>query len=382
VAVSIGYVDPGNWASDLAASAFGCSLLWVLVLANGIAIVVQIAVTRVTLACGSDLGTLIGRRWPRARLAFWGVFQSAAIATDVAEFTGIVLGTQLLFNLRAPLAAAIGLVIVFALLTVLARKTLRLLDVVLGSVLLGVAFVFVRLALTSHPAAADVLHGTFVPTIPGPAAILVIVAVVGATVMPHNLFLHSALVTKRVEREPPIAQRALRKVFAIETGVALNIATVVNIAIVVVGVSLHGRGETIQTAFSALHVTGTLDRSGLFGVGLLVSGIAATMTSTLAGDYIYRSFGGVAVSTFVRRAVTVLPAAAVLGCGIDATALLLFSQVALCLTLPAVLFPLVALLQSAEGAPTRSTGGFVRLTIVAAALCVAVDLVFLVTSVT
>jgi manganese transport protein len=382
VAVSIGYIDPGNWASDLAASAFGCSLLWVIVAANAIAIVVQIAVTRITLFYGSDLGSLISRRWPTARLALWAIFQSAAIATDIAEFAGIVLGTELVFRIGAPLAAGIGLVVVFALLALLARKSLRMLDAVLGAALLGVAFVFVKLALASGIPATDVLRGTLVPALPGTAAIFVLVAIVGATVMPHNLFLHSSLVAKRVAGETASVQRSLRGVFAFETVVALNIATIVNIAIVVVGVSQHGRGDTIAAAFSSIHLAGALDPSLLFGVGLIVSGFAATITSTLAGDYICRSFGGPAISTFARRAVTVLPAAAVLGFGFDATTLLLVSQVALCLALPVVLLPIVLLLRCASRADARTGKGFLRLTFAASALCVAVDLVFLITSVT
>ena len=381
VAVSIGYVDPGNWASDLAAGTFGCTLLWVVVLSNVIAIVVQIAVTRVTLAYGSDLGTLINGRWPRARHAFWATFQCAAIATDVAEFAGIVLGTQLLFALSAPIATGIGLLIIFGLLTLLARKSMRVLDFIFGLVLLAVGVIFVKLAITSHIPAAEILRGAIVPSVPGAAAIFIIVAVIGATVMPHNLFLHSTLVAKRVKHETASTQRSLRNIFAIETQVTLTLAMLVNIAIVIVGVSLHGRGATIQSAFGALRYLGAHDGSFLFGTGLLASAFAATLTSTLAGDYIYRSFGGVKVSAFTRRAVTVVPAALVLGCGADATSLLLFSQVALCLTLPIVLIPLVLLLRSCEGASTGRGRRFVHFTTAAAATCVAVDLVFLITSI-
>jgi manganese transport protein len=382
VAVSIGYIDPGNWASDLAASAFGCSLLWVVLVANAIAIVVQLAVTRITLAYGTDLGTLIAQRWPRARIAFWATFQLAAIATDIAEFAGIVLGAQLVFGLSALPAVGIALVLVFALLAVAARKTLHTLDILLGAALLGVTCVFVKLAITGGVAPADVLHGAFVPSIPAPAAVLVIVAIVGATVMPHNLFLHSSLLAKRIANDPAPVRRSLRTVCASETFVALNIAALVNVAIVVVGASLHGRGGTIASAFGAMHVGTAFDPALLFGLGLLVSGIAATLTSTLAGDYICRSFGGVGIPTFVRRAATILPAAFVLARGIDATLLLLWSQVCLCLILPAALVPILFLLRSASGAHVRGERRFLRLTVAAVAVCIAVDLIFLVTSVT
>jgi manganese transport protein len=382
VAVSIGYIDPGNWASDLAASTFGCSLLWVVLIANAVAIVVQVAVTRITLAYGTDLGTLIAGRWPRARRTFWATFQLAAIATDVAEFTGIVLGAQLVFGIRALPAVGIGLGVVGVLLIVATRKSMRMLDVLLGAALLGVTCVFLKLALTGGAAPQDVLHGAFVPAIAAPAAILVIVAIVGATVMPHNLFLHSSLVAKRITHDGAAERRSLRTVFTAETIVALNIATIVNVAIVVVGASLHGHGATIADAFGAMHLAAGVDPALLFGLGLLVSGVAATLTSTLAGDYICRSFGGLAIPTWLRRAVTLLPAAFVLAAGIDATQLLLWSQVSLCLILPVALVPILLLLRSADGAQVRGERRFMRLAVAAVAVCVAVDLVFLATSVT
>jgi manganese transport protein len=210
----------------------------------------------------------------------------------------------------------------------------------------------------------------------------VIVAIVGATVMPHNLFLHSSLVAKRVTRDGAPARRLLRGVFASETVVALNIAAIVNVAIVVVGAALHGRGTTIQSAFGSMSSGRGFDPSLMFGLGLLVSGIAATLTSTLAGDYICGSFGGLAIPPVVRRAVTVLPAAFVLARGIDTTVLLLWSQVILCLILPLALVPILVLLRSAAGTRTRGERCFMRLAVAAVAVCVAVDLVFLVTSVT
>jgi manganese transport protein len=382
VAVSIGYIDPGNWASDLAASSFGCSLLWVVLLANAVAIVVQVAVTRVTLAYGSDFGSLIARRWPGHRLLFWAMFQFAAIATDVAEFTGIVLGAQLMFGLSAVPSVAIGLAVVLALLAVATRKSMRTLDVLLGAALLGVTFVFLKLAFIGGAVPGDVLRGAFVPAIPTTASVFVIVAIIGATVMPHNLFLHSSLVAKRIAADAAPARRSLRALFAGETVIALSIATVVNVAIVIVGVALHGRGTTIVAAFGAMHVERGFDPSVLFGLGLLVSGVAATLTSTLAGDYICRSFGGMAIPTFARRAITILPAAYLLLRGTDATLLLLWSQVFLCLILPAALVPIILLLRSAAGARERGERRFLNLTVVAVAVCVAVDLVFLVTSVT
>src|SRR5579875_555291 len=181
VAVSIGYIDPGNWASDLAAGVYGFSLLWVVVVSNIIAIV------RLTVATGDDFASLIAARWPKAAPIFWAVFQGAAIATDLAEFTGIVLGTQLLFHLTTAQSVVAGLTTVWTLL-LMNRRSLRLFDAAMMVAVGSVALVYVNLIGAADPRPLAILHGALIPSIPNGDALLVVVAIVGATVMPHNLF--------------------------------------------------------------------------------------------------------------------------------------------------------------------------------------------------
>lgn len=375
-AVGIGYVDPGNWASDLAAGSYRFTLLWAILLANAIAIVLQIAVTRVTIASGSDFATLISRRWPRLSGAFWFVFQGAAMATDVAEFTGIVLGSQLLFGFSIVHAVLLGLSVIALLLFVGGRR--RTLDAVMIGAILAIGFVYVYLVSALHPDPGAIARGLAVPAIPDGGALLIIVAIVGATVMPHNLFLHSALINKRCEGASPEERRTAGRFFTGETLVALNLAAVINGAILVVGACLkNGEAASIQTTFGGLaQLTGS-SGSALFGIALLISGIAASLGATLSGDYIFKAFSPVRVAPPLRRAVTVLPAAALLLAHFDPTSLLLWSQVALCLVLPAALLPLLGLVRKGAGSARRPRS-FFALCAFATGLCVILDAALLV----
>jgi len=375
-AVSIGYVDPGNWASDLAAGGYGFRLLWVILVANAIAVVLQIAVTRVTIATGQDLATLIANRWPRFRMAFWATFQGAVIATDLAEFTGIVLGLQLLFHLALGPSVGIGLGIVWLLLMITGRR-LRLFEAAMLAAIGAIGLAYVWLLGVLQPNIGAVAQGAVVPVIPDSAALLIVVAIVGATVMPHNLFLHSWLVRRRVEDFGD--RRACERFFTRETIVALNLAAFVNGAILIVGASLHGGNGSIDGAFAALAPHGGVNLSQLFGAALLISGIAASATATLSGDSIVAAFSPVRIPAALRRAVAVFPAAALLLVKVDATMLLLWSQTALCLILPIALVPLLAILYRTEVARGRlASRRFFAICTAATALCIILDAVLLV----
>jgi manganese transport protein len=376
-AVSIGYVDPGNWASDLAAGAYGFRLLWVILAANAVAVVLQIAVTRVTIASGEDLATMIARRWARFRIAFLVAFQGAIIATDLAEFTGIVLGMQLLFRLSLAWSIGIGLAIVWSLLVVTTPR-LRLFQVAMLAAIGGIALAFVQLIGVMKPSASAVAQGAFVPVIPDAAAVLIIVAIIGATVMPHNLFLHSFLVKRRCEDLDLDERRKCEKFFTRETIIALNLAALINGAILIVGASLHGHPASVGDAFAALVPAGGISLSQLFGAALLVSGIAASACATMSGDSIVKAFSPIPIPAAARRAIAVFPAAGLLLAHVDPTQLLLWSQMGLCLMLPVALVPLLAILYRTEVDGSRASGRFFLACAFATGLCVALDLTMLV----
>lgn len=373
-AVSIGYVDPGNWATDLAAGSYGYRLVWVALIANAIALVLQLAVSDLTLASGSDFGTTIVRRWPRAKRSLLVAFGGAAVATDVAEFTGIVLGLQLLLHLPTPIAVAAGIAVVFAILraTDTLTKSLEIGSIVALACIASACF---AQAASLHPGLAAMARGAFVPTVPG-GSLVVIVGIVGATVMPHNLFLHSALVRRSIEARPERPPAALARVFGRETFVALNVAAVVNVALISIGAAVEGANGSLSDAFRSLQTAGSI-AALLFGGGLLLSGIAASTTATAAGEAIFASFAPRSCSRFARRSLTLLPAAALLVLGCNTVTMLLWSQVALALVLPVALVPLVFLLVNYRRAMRRGTA--VALAAGAVSLvCVAFDAVMIV----
>ena len=376
-AVSIGYVDPGNWASDLAAGAYGFRLLWVVVVANVVAIVLQTAVTRLTVTTGRDFASLIAERWPNIAPAFWSIFQVAAIATDVAEFTGIVVGAQLLFHLPTPISVVAGFLTVYAVLLI-GRKRPRTFDIAMIATLAAMAGVFAVLTGMLHPAAGAVIAGATIPTIPDAGALFIVVAIVGATIMPHNLFLHSSLVHDRTKDAAPHERRGIGRYFTGETFVALNIAMVINATILIVGACLGGNSSrSIEDAFGALHA---LNGSALFGAALLISGVAATATATMSGDYIFDRFSKRKVSPFLRRTVTALPAAALLLLSVSPTSLLLWSQCALCMILPVAVVPLLSLLRTSTAKPSTGERYFFRVCVAATALCIVLNVTLIYTS--
>lgn len=341
-AVSIGYVDPGNWATDLAAGRYGTALLWSVVLAGAMAIVVQVLVVRLTVATGASFGAMIARTWPKQRIAFFLISQGAAMATDLAEFTGIVVGLQLLFRMDRVPAAALAVAIVVLLLAV-GNAGLRRLEVVLMAVLAIIAVGYVYEVSLFHPAAFVVLHDAFVPRIPQPAALTIVVGIIGATVMPHNLFLHSTFIMDRAGSNGWKSTATTIRGFSGETLVALAIATVVNAAILIVGASIGAAGGSIQGAYHTIAPVAGAAAAGVFGATLLCSGVAASTTATIAGDAIVKDLSPMQVARGVRRAVTLCPAVLLILAGANASALLIWSQVALTIALPAAVIPLVVL---------------------------------------
>ncbi|GAC1587511.1 MAG: Nramp family divalent metal transporter [Candidatus Velthaea sp.] len=376
--VSIGYMDPGNWATDLAGGAYGYRLLWVIVLANAMAIVLQLAVTHVTVATGTSLATLIAKRWPKRSTSFWVVFQGAAIATDLAEFSGIVLGVQLLLHCSLLASVALGLFLVVALLATTSRAPKALEYSLIGIVgLIGLAFLYQVPLL--HPSIAAIWTGSTVPVIPDGSALVIIVGIIGATVMPHNLFLHSSLVLKNCAGHTLEERRRSGKFFAKETLIALNVAAAINAAIMIVGASLHGADGSIEKAFSSLAPLAGGSAATVFGAALLLSGLAASTTATVSGDYIFQSFSPVKVSPVLRRGITLVPAAIALSCGIGATSLLIWSQVILALVLPVALIPLVLIMRGMESPGSRRyTEILIGAAAVVSMLCIGFDGVMLI----
>ncbi len=377
-AVSVGYVDPGNWATDLAAGRYGDALLWSVVLASLIAMAVQVVAVHVTLATDRTFGAVLAMRWPRMRGPFFVLGQIAAIATDLAEFSGIVLGLRLIFHLPLAPAAGIGVLIVLGLLA-LGNRGLRRVEIALMTLIAVIVSAYLYEVTLVHPEPAQLLRGALVPTFPGAGAIALVVGIVGATVMPHNIFLHSLFIRERFAGTPESVRARGRRTYTLETVIALGTAMLVNAAILVVGAAMHGAGGSIAQAYRTLLPVAGGAAAAVFGAALLSSGIAASSTATLAGDSITHDLSPVAIPRLARRLATLLPAPLLLLAGADINVLLIWSQVALALILPFTLVPLIAC------ARDRSLmgrfvlrGAFFAVAATAVAICIALDLALLV----
>jgi manganese transport protein len=354
--ISVGYMDPGNWATDLAGgSAFGYTLLSVIVLANFMAMILQALAARLGIATGMDLAQACRAHYPTAvRLPLWLLCELAIIACDLAEVIGTAIALQLLFGI--PLVWGVCLTALDVLLILMLQKRgIRQLEAFVVALLIVIAGCFaVELALSQPSLSA--IAGGLIPSpqiVTNPAMLYIAIGILGATVMPHNLYLHSAVVqTRRFERSESGKRDAIR--FAtIDSTLALALARLINGSILILAASaFYADGQTnvaeIQDAYRLLAPTlGIGLASTLFAVALLASGQASTVTATLAGQIVMEGFLNIRLPAWLRRLVTrliaIVPAVAVaIIYGDSGTAkLLVLSQVVLSLQLPFAVVPLI-----------------------------------------
>ncbi len=333
--VAVGYVDPGNWGTDLAAgSRYGYRLLWVLVVASALALLLQHLSARLGMVTGADLAEHVRRRVPGWALwPAWLLLESGMLLTELAELLGVVVALRLLLHLPLLGAVALAAALVTGLLLAAGRSRRRAELIVLG--LLGVVAVAyaVQVALAAPgPAVA----GGLVPGGLSGDALLVAVGIIGATAMPHNLILHSRAA---IGAGPGTLRHA-----TVVTAGALNLALLLNAAILVVAASaFHPGGQAVETLAEAHAALGPMlgqVAAGLFAWSLLAAGLASSLTGSLAGQYVTEAFLGRRPPLLVRRLVTLVPAAGILAAGVPEVLALVWSQAALCLLLPALAWPL------------------------------------------
>jgi len=356
---AIAYVDPGNFATNFSAGAtFAYRLGWVILVANLMAMLVQYLSAKVGVATGKDLPELCRERLPLpVSRGLWVQAELVAMATDMAEFVGAAIGLNLLFGTPLLVAGLITAVVAFGILA-LDQQGYRRFELaiigLLGIVLLGFAYDLVAV----HPSAAGVAGG-LVPQLGGSAYLLLAVGIVGATVMPHVVYLHSALTKSRVSVASDSERRQLLRYQRLDVLVALGAAGLINLAMLVVAAALFshsGRGgEAAAVASGSIEAAhadlGRLVGGGAalaFAVALLASGLSSSSVGTYAGQVVMQGFVGRSVPLFARRAVTMLPALIVLAAGLPPTASLVFSQVVLSFGIPFALVPLVALTRRAD----------------------------------
>jgi manganese transport protein len=345
---SVAYIDPGNFATNMAGGAeFGYALGWVVLTANLMAMLVQTLSAKLGIATGRSLPEVCRDRLPRRLVIFlWLQAEAVAMATDLAEFTGAALGLRLVFGLPMWLSAFLAALATFAVLGMEVGGFRRLEAAI--AVLVGVVVVaFCLELLMSRPPAAAVAAGVFTPRLPGGAALLA-VSIVGATVMPHVIYLHSALVRGRVDGTTATSRRRIFRFEIIDVLCAMGLAGLINLAMLATAAAVFfTRGDTTAGDDLGRVVSGLNGYVGahagtVFGVALLVSGVASSCVGTMAGQIVMEGFLRRRIPVFARRAVTMLPAIVVLALGFNPTRALVLSQVFLSFGIPFALIPLVA----------------------------------------
>ncbi|NMD54990.1 MULTISPECIES: Nramp family divalent metal transporter [Tsukamurella] len=345
---AIAYVDPGNVAANVTAGAkYGYLLVWVLVLANVMAVMIQYQSAKLGVVTGRSLPQVLGDRLPRrARLAFWGQAELVAAATDIAEVIGGALALNLLFGVPLVWGGLIVGVISTLLLTLADGRRQYRFELVIITMLAVIVVGFVAGLVTAPPDGAALLGG-LLPRLQGTETVLLAASMLGATVMPHAIYLHSALVVDR-HGAPPAQGRAERarrllKVTRIDVVLALVIAGAVNIALLVLAASsLYGveGTDSIEGAHAAVRDALGPIVAALFAVGLLASGLASTSVGSYAGGTIMAGLLHQRIPVLVRRLVTMIPAIGVLAIGVPPTQALIISQVVLSFGIPFALLPL------------------------------------------
>ncbi|MCW2923977.1 MAG: divalent metal cation transporter, partial [Thermoleophilia bacterium] len=351
---AVAYIDPGNFATNISGGAkFGYLLVWVIVMASGMAMLVQYLSAKAGLASGRNLPELCRERFSRpVSFALWLQAEAIAIATDLAEFVGAAVGLNLLFGVPLFPAGLITAVVAFVILAAEQRGYRRFelaIGALLALVLLGFAYDFFAVG---HQSASG-FAGGLVPHLDGSSSLLIAIGIIGATVMPHVVYLHSALTQNRIVAKDAVERRHLLRYVRIDCGIGLGIAGVINLSMLCIAAALfHRTGATGIDSIEAAH--GGLNRivggaAGLaFGVALLASGLSSSSVGTYAGQVVMQGFIRRSIPLFVRRAVTMTPALVVLALDLPTTETLVLSQVVLSFGIPFALVPLIMMTARSE----------------------------------
>jgi manganese transport protein len=344
---SVAYMDPGNFATNIQAGAkYNYNLLWVVLAANVIAMLFQALSAKLGIVTGRNLAELSRERFPRALVwAMWVVSEIGAMATDLAEFLGGAIGLSLSLGMPMLPGMVITGIATYAMLS-LQRRGFRPIELLIGG-LVGVigASYLVELFIAPPDWSAAMFH-TFVPRLDDGDAVLLAVGIIGATVMPHAIYMHSGFTQDRIVARTDHERHRLLRFSNREVMLALGLAGLVNMAMVAMAASVfhdgvHDDVAQIDTAYHTLMPVLGSCAAGVFLVSLIASGLSSSAVGTIAGQVIMQGFVGYQIPLWVRRLVTMVPSFIVVALGIDATRALISSQVALSLVLPV---PMIALL--------------------------------------
>jgi manganese transport protein len=343
----VAYIDPGNFATNIqGGSQFGYLLLWVVLGSNAMAMLVQTLSAKLGIATGRNLAELCRENFPTwAVVSMWLLGEFVAMATDLAEFIGAAVGFELLFHIPLMAGALLTGVTTMVILA-LDRRGFRAIEAVITALVGVIAVCYVVEIFMARPDWLKVGQGLVIPRFDGKDSVVLAVGILGATVMPHVIFLHSALTQGRIVTRDPAQLHRLCRFEVVDVAVAMGLAGFVNCAMLIMAAAtFHAHGLTTIAKIEDGHQTLTLLLGGgasfVFAISLLASGLSSSTVGTMAGQVIMQGFIHRRVSVWVRRLVTMLPSLICIAAGCDPTKCLVYSQVALSFGLPFAIVPLV-----------------------------------------
>ncbi len=375
VIASIAYMDPGNFATNIQAGAkYGYGLMWVVVLANVIAMLFQALSAKLGIVTGKNLAELCRAHFPAPVVwAMWIVSEIAAMATDLAEFLGGAIGLSLLLGVPLLVGMVATGIVTYALLALDARG-FRPLELVIGGLVAAIALCYLAEMFIVPVDWGSAAWHSIAPNLADSGALTLAVGIVGATVMPHAIYLHSALTQARTPVDNERDRRALLRYSNIEVVAALSLAGLVNMAMVATAAGAFHAGypdvAEIETAYHTLAPLFGTAAAAVFLMSLIASGISSSVVGTMAGQVVMQGFVGFRVPVWVRRLVTMVPAFVVVALGVNATAALVWSQVVLSLALPAPMIALLVFVGRADIMGVFVSGPLARAGSIAAAVVV------------
>jgi len=388
IVASVAYMDPGNFATNIEAGAkYSYNLLWVVVFANAVAMLFQALSAKLGIVTGRNLAELSREHFPRPVVwGMWVVSEIAAMATELAEFIGGAIGISLLLHLPLIGSMAITALVTYAILT-LQCTGFRPIELLIGGLIavIGTSY-FVEL-LVAHPNWPAVAYHSVVPHFDDTDAIMLASGIVGATVMPHAIYLHSGLTQARIVARDNDERRKLIRFSNREVVAALGVAGVINMAMVVMAAAvfhdgLHNGVAEIESAYRTLVPVLGIGAAGIFLLSLIASGVSSSVVGTMAGQVIMQGFVRRRIPLWIRRLVTMAPAFVVVALGVNATHALIASQVVLSLTLPVPMFALLILTRRNDVMGSFANRRFVSITVIGmAVLVLALNLLLIVQAV-
>jgi manganese transport protein len=344
---SVAYMDPGNFATNIQGGAqFGYLLLWVVVATNLMAMLIQTLSAKLGIASGRNLAELCREYFPRpVVIAMWILMEIVAMATDLAEFLGAALGFYLLLGIPLWIAGFLTAIVTFIILG-LERYGFRPLEAVITAMIGVISISYLIETILVHPDWKQVAYYAFVPQFSGPESVLLAAGILGATVMPHVIFLHSSLTQKRIVVRSPAKLRKLFKFEVTDVVIAMGVAGLINAAMLIMAAATFYRTGltnvgTIQEAHQTLQPLLGKASSVFFALALLASGLSSSSVGTMAGQVIMQGFLKIEIPVWIRRLATMVPSLIVILIGLNPTRTLVISQVLLSFGLPFAVIPLI-----------------------------------------